>query len=449
MSLLLDALRKAEEQKRRMSGANGGEHAPAPVGGLELEPLAPKEEASAVVSPPPSGQESLPELPSRLEDLDAQFLAHAAQAPPKARFAAVPPSPTVPAMEAAAPKAAMPPPRVDPPMSAAVAGDAAARAGARQMFAAKEAVAQPPDRRAFALAVGAFSLVAVLAIGGWFWWQLQPKGGLAPPPSAAAPVAPPPAAPAPASIAVAAPETIAVPPASTLGTAPPPEDEEAPPAPPRNEPRPFAPPLQAAARAESPIRVAAALKVVDTTFEQAWEAFNRGEFELARQIWRKALASDPRNRHALHGMAALAMQAKRPDEAAEYYLRAFEADPKDALALAGLASLRAPVDATQAESRLKTLLAEQPESPYLHFALGNLYARAARWAEAQQAFFRAHVADPANPDYLFNLAVSLDQLRQPRLAAEHYRRALAAAQQRPAAFDPAQAERRLNDLTSE
>ena len=101
---------------------------------------------------------------------------------------------------------------------------------------------------------------------------------------------------------------------------------------------------------------------------------------------------------------------------------------------------------TATESRLKTLLSAQPESAQLNFALGNVYAKQARWNEAQQVYFNAVAGDTSNPDYLFNLAVSLDQLRQPKLAAQHYRMALEAAENRPAAFDRERANKRLNQL---
>ncbi|MGB5011473.1 MAG: tetratricopeptide repeat protein, partial [Candidatus Dechloromonas phosphoritropha] len=77
---------------------------------------------------------------------------------------------------------------------------------------------------------------------------------------------------------------------------------------------------------------------------------------------------------------------------------------------------------------------------------GNLYSRQNRWSEAQQVYFNAVAADPDNPDYLFNLAVSLDHLRQPKLAAQHYRLALDAAQRRPAAFDSDRVQLRLAEL---
>ena len=87
-----------------------------------------------------------------------------------------------------------------------------------------------------------------------------------------------------------------------------------------------------------------------------------------------------------------------------------------------------------------------PDTSELHFALGNLYARQNRWPEAQQVYFNAVAAEGDNPDYLFNLAVSLDHLRQPRLAGQHYRLALEAAGRRPAAFDRAGVEKRLAEL---
>lgn len=188
---------------------------------------------------------------------------------------------------------------------------------------------------------------------------------------------------------------------------------------------------------------------INPALEQAYQAFNNGDYERARSAWQKVLASDSRNGDALHGLAAIALHDRQPEKAAEFYQRALEANPKDGLAISALYALRTPTDSLQAESRLKTLLAEQPDSPYLNFALGNLYSRTTRWAEAQQAYFKAHTADPGNPDYLYNLAVSLDQLHQPRLAIQYYNRATAAARQQTPGFDPAQVETRLKVLQSE
>jgi Tfp pilus assembly protein PilF len=434
VSLLLDALRKAEQQKQQLAQQEQPAAAPVPeeskpAGNLELE-LMPHADAQPPRPAASGGHDHLPELPSRMEDLDEQFMAHA----PKAQRLTT--------TQKAEERAAIQPPRpVQSPTQATKEADAA-RAGARLMFEAK----QPPQKsNSFAITAGVLGVVAAAGIGGYVWWEMQPKGGLA----AGVPLASPPATPmpiAPVASAPAAPSPApAVPPQPTF-TAP------AEPLPVTAETvarQPAAkPPALPAGQSESssPIRVTKAIQKTDPLLDQAYLAFERGDLDQARTAWEKALAADPRNADALHGLAATALQRQQPGAAIDYYLRALEADPKDALALAGLLSLKTPGDAQQTESKLKLLLAERPDSPYLNFALGNLYARDARWAEAQQAYFKAHTADAANPDFLFNLAVSLDQLHQPRLAIQYYNQAIAAAARQPAGFDAGRAAVRLRDL---
>ena len=149
---------------------------------------------------------------------------------------------------------------------------------------------------------------------------------------------------------------------------------------------------------------------------------------------------------ALLGLAAVAQRQGRANEAERLQQAAIEADPKDAAAQAAQIANTATSDPALAESRLKGALASQPESPPLNFALGNLYSRQGRWPEAQQAYFNAVAGDGDNPDYLFNLAVSLDHIRQTGPAATYYRKALAAGEQRAPAFNKEQARKRLNDL---
>ena len=410
----MDALRKAELEKRKLGAAESADR----VADLRLEPLA-APDAAAV---------NLPELPPRLEDLDEQFLAHAQSLH---KPAAKSPAATAPQMSTPAGK-----------LDSSAAGTPEL---ARKLFDAK----QPPRRpnRRFAIAVGTLSLVAVVGIGVYFWWQLQPKGAMLSGGTAMTPPAspPPPPAPSPAPPAVPA-MTVATPvmaPAVANETSLGPDEEI-----PRARQQAPKPPPQAADAGQAPplLRLTQVQQKPDVSLEQAHQAFSRGDHEQARNLWQKKLAADPLNADALQGLAALALEQRQPAEAANYYRRALEANPRNALALAALASLSPQLDPLQAESHFKTLLAEQPDSPYLNFALGNLYARGMRWPEAQQAYFRAHGADPANPDYLLNLAVSLDQMRQARLAAQYYARALAAAEQQSASFDPAQVAARLKIL---
>jgi len=179
--------------------------------------------------------------------------------------------------------------------------------------------------------------------------------------------------------------------------------------------------------------------------QQGYQALASGQLGAARQQYEAVLRQDPLNRDALLGLATVAQGDQQGAQAAALYLRLLEINPDDGVALAGLIGLRQG-DLVQSESRLKSILARTPESGPVLFALGNVYAQQRRWPEAQQQFFRAYSAVPGNADYAFNLAVGLDRLNQPRLAASYYQRALTLAQTTPAAFDRAGAQQRLGEL---
>ena len=195
-----------------------------------------------------------------------------------------------------------------------------------------------------------------------------------------------------------------------------------------------------------PIRFSRTRPEPDTNVQDGYAKLQGNQLDAARHDYDKALVSDPNNVDALLALAAIAQRQGRTGDADRYLQRAIEADPRNPAAQAGILGSNGGGDLQVNESRLKSLLAAQPESGPLNFALGNLYSRQGRWSEAQQVYFNAVAADADNPDYLFNLAVSLDHLRQPKLAAQHYRLALEAAQRRPAAFDRERAARRLNEL---
>jgi Flp pilus assembly protein TadD len=203
------------------------------------------------------------------------------------------------------------------------------------------------------------------------------------------------------------------------------------------------------AAADPRIRIerASAPSEVDPALAQAYQALQAGDLSAAEGHYRSLLVRDRRNRDALLGLAAIAVKRGDPDAARRYYRQALVLDPRDPLATAGLAALDGPtLDPAALESRLKILLAGQPEAAALHFALGNLYAAQSRWSEAQQAYFQAFKLEPGNADYAYNLAVSLDHLNEVALAGQYYRRALALAGSSVAAFDPSWVEARLREL---
>lgn len=461
MSLLMDALKKAELAKRQGQGETAGDASGQDAtAGLMLEPMAdssPPASASAANLSPEA-------LASRLEEIDTQFLAEAREAA-AARLKAQATAPSPAAIEssteqAATNRSARTPGAQEarrPQTESAAPQD---RSAAQNVFAAKQADKPSGRKNAFAITVGAVTVLAVCGIGGYFWWQLQPKAPLVasrPPPTAMpAPAVTPPAAVPPAPTIAAAPGAPTAAPATGASTAPGPgipaaadkEDDDvaptaakAPTAPRRTRPAPVAEP-----DADSPVRVTKAPLKVNPALLRGFEAFNRGDLEQAQLEYERAQKSDPRNTDALHGLAAIAVRQGRHEQADLLYRRIAEADPQDTVAVSALVNNRSQIDPGAAESRLKSLSAAQPDLAAPQFALGNLYARQGRWNEAQQAYFRAYNAEQDNPDILYNLAISLEHMRQNKLAAQYYALAVAAAQNHRSSFDPAQAAARLQIL---
>lgn len=187
---------------------------------------------------------------------------------------------------------------------------------------------------------------------------------------------------------------------------------------------------------------------IHPSVQSGYASYQAGDLSSAHAAYRQALREEPGNRDALLGLAAVETRAQRYEQAEAYYQRLLEADPRDPHAHAGMLALRGQrVDPVQAESRIKTILAADPDANVLYFTLGNQYAQQGRWAEAHQAYAKAHAADTENPDFAFNLAVSLDQLRQPGPALEYYRRALELAAKRAAHFAPEAVRQRVQQLS--
>ena len=432
MSLLLEALKKAELAKQ-----------------------AAKEQPPAT-DKPPFTRDKLPDIsqPMEIRSEDLSLV----DAPPASAQA------NKPVLELALeepPRAAPPPPRAlpleEPEYSAPSEIDE--RKQAQQLFEAKEMDVNP--RKPFYITVGALVLFALGTVG-YFWYELQPKNNYKIPPPLAQSVAPPVAAPPMAAAPAAGP----APPAASTVT--PPSGSQ----PALATPAASAPGATAAGAAPAgvqtgersaapaaPSRAGDHCCVSAAAFGPArrrHQDHTRADADRPRAAKRLsgvqlrrhgagtrglsagAAREPPNNRDALLGLAAVEMQSRRYAAAESFYTRLIELDPRDAHAQAGLIGLKGQSDPVSAESRLKNMIAAQPEASFLNFTLGNQYASQDRWAEAQQAYFRAYTGDPEHPDFAYNLAVSLDKLHQTKAALEYYRRALKLAEARPVTFDQAQ-----------
>lgn len=171
------------------------------------------------------------------------------------------------------------------------------------------------------------------------------------------------------------------------------------------------------------INAAPTQQIESSTVADAYRSWRAGRLDQARDIYRDVLENEPRNVDALLGLAGIAQQQGNAQEALSYFGRALEADPRNSSAQAGIIAITGQSDPNASEARLKQLITREP-SAFLHFTLGNLYARQNQWAQAQQSYFQAFSMNADNSDYAYNLAVSLEHIGQEKLAITYYRKAV-------------------------
>lgn len=390
-----------------------------------------------------------------------------AEAPPPPTPVPAPPEPPPPPVVTATPA---PPPL--PPLlpKSALAMERDGRGQASRILAAKGGI--PGNRRNLFIGLAAGACM-MLGGGGWYVYQsiaaLDKPAAVVhrPPPRPPVPDEPEPVAPVATPAPQPQPPPMVTPPTQEVARMVAAAPEPAPPAATaRVEPEP--PPLPVARPAEKPpeklpekpaqavpeempvdgikIRRSTVEKRVARGLQEGYQAYQSGHRATSREIYRQVLQREPHNRDALHGLASVEVREGRSGEAITLFQKVLEDDPTDQNALAGLTALGGGGDPVQAESRLKILIAGNPAAPQLHFALGSLYAARGLWSEAQGAYFNAYRLDRENGDTAFNLAVSLDQLAQPKLAMRYYEEAILRAARGPVGFDPQAAALRLAQL---
>ena len=183
---------------------------------------------------------------------------------------------------------------------------------------------------------------------------------------------------------------------------------------------------------------------------RATKLYASGRYAEAEAAYKNILRDAPANLDALRGVALVATATRRYKLAASSYLKILGYYPKDPFAIAELTSLGGgDLDPFEVERILKDLLGANPDiDGRLYFSLGNVYAGQSRWLEAQKAYFDA-LANESNPDYAYNLAVTLDFLNKPQLAVRYYKEALHLAKGvANVGFDSGEVESRIDALDS-
>lgn len=183
--------------------------------------------------------------------------------------------------------------------------------------------------------------------------------------------------------------------------------------------------------------------------QQAYQAYQQGNLEVAKQKYQQTLALDLHNRDALLGLAVIAQRQNRRLDAEQLYKQVLQLDPRNAVASAGLISMANTANDTSRISEIKNMLQKNPRVAHLHFALANAYAEKADWPSAQAAYFDAYSLSPEQADYAYNLGVTLEQLGEPQAALRYYQEALQKNANSLVTFDRARLVQRIATLTAE
>lgn len=315
-------------------------------------------------------------------------------------------------------------------------------------------------QRSLVPVIAALAALFMLVYGGFVYWQTRPVASMnlaqtTPTIRPPTPSSPPVSAPQPDTLPVAAllpevkTEAVAQPVFSAPVRATSPktapnwgegvlrQTEAAP----RRTPRP-----RPSVAAASDFSMQPARSAPSPQIERAYQAFQAGQISTARQLYQQVPNGDSSLDVQL-GLAAIALASNDPARAARHYQRALELDPRNATANAALLNMVGDAAPDASEQRLKALIATQP-SAQLYFTLGNLYAEQSRWPDAEQAYFDAFQKNPANADFAYNLAVSLEQIGQPKAALNYYQKARVLMQTGRVQFDPARLDARIAQLSA-
>ena len=187
--------------------------------------------------------------------------------------------------------------------------------------------------------------------------------------------------------------------------------------------------------------------VVGDSLEAAWLAYQNANYSEAKHLYKEALRLEERNRDAQLGLAAIAVIEKDDALARNIYLSLLKDDPRDPIAAAAITGLSSGESSLNSgNDYLLSLLQKNPDAPHLNFSLANNYAQQRKWKLAQRYYFKAWQLNSDNADYIYNLAVSMDQLDKPQQAISFYQDCLSKSDNKQVNFSRVAVNVRIKEL---
>ena len=156
----------------------------------------------------------------------------------------------------------------------------------------------------------------------------------------------------------------------------------------------------------------------------AYTALLRRDMDRAQLLYQQVLNEHPKQLDALLGLAHIASQQHDMQRARALYEKVLRLDETNNIAQIGVLQTYSQQDPISRQQVLEALVAKQPANAESHLALGHALSEQGKWASAQKAYFKAYSLNPNNTVMAYNLAVSLDSLGQFRAAETYYETAL-------------------------
>jgi len=154
--------------------------------------------------------------------------------------------------------------------------------------------------------------------------------------------------------------------------------------------------------------------------KEAYAALLKDDMGRAQLLYQQVLNDQPKQLDALLGLAYIASQQHDMQLAQTLYEKVLRLDATNNIAQIGVLQTYSRPDPISRQQALEALITKQPANAESHLALGHALSEQGKWEAAQKAYFEAYSLNPKNTVMAYNLAVSLDSLGQFRAAEKYY-----------------------------
>lgn len=163
---------------------------------------------------------------------------------------------------------------------------------------------------------------------------------------------------------------------------------------------------------------------LSTALNKGYTALQKGRYSEATLTYETILKKRPKQIDALLGLANIYANNGDLLAARGQYDKVLATRPSNKIAQLGLLYTYQSDNSAKGLQLLQDLSAKYPNNPEILVAIGHKLAKQTKWFEAQQSYFKAYSVQPNNALLAYNLAVSLDRMEKYSAASTFYKKAL-------------------------